>query len=41
VELDAALDKRDLIELRSMIRPAEDIALYRADMANWDSREAG
>ena len=41
VELDAALDKRDLIELRSMIRPAEDIALYRADMANWDSAKRG
>ena len=41
VELDAALDKRDLIELRSMIRPAEDIALYRADMANWDTAKPG
>lgn len=41
VELDAALDKRDLIELRAMIRPAEDIALYRADMAAWDTAKRG
>jgi uncharacterized protein len=41
VELDGALDKRDLIELRSMIRPAEDIALYRADMAAWDTAKPG
>jgi uncharacterized protein len=34
-DLDAALDKRTLIELRAMIRPAEDLALYRADMAQW------
>jgi hypothetical protein len=41
VELDGALDKRDLIELRAMIRPAEDIALYRADMATWDTAKPG
>ena len=32
-ELAAALEKRTLIELRAMIRPAEDLALYRAEMA--------
>jgi uncharacterized protein len=32
-ELKTALADRTLIELRGMIRPAEDIALYRADMA--------
>lgn len=31
-ELVEALDKRRLLELRAMIRPAEDIALYRAEM---------
>jgi len=40
-ELSAALEKRRLIELRAMIRPAEDIALYRADMARWDSADRG
>jgi uncharacterized protein YcaQ len=35
-DLDAALEKRTLIELRAMIRPSEDLALYRADMAAWD-----
>lgn len=34
-DLAAALDDRDLIELRGMIRPREDIALYRAEMAGW------
>ncbi len=33
-DLQAALDRRHLIELRAMIRPAEDFVLYRADMAN-------
>jgi uncharacterized protein YcaQ len=37
-DLDAALEKRTLIELRAMIRPAEDLALYRADMAEWPGR---
>jgi uncharacterized protein len=32
-DLTLALEKRTLIELRAMIRPAEDIALYRAEMA--------
>ena len=40
-ELTSALDKRSLIELRAMIRPAEDIALYRADMASWDRAKPG
>jgi len=40
-ELTGALDKRSLIELRAMIRPAEDIALYRADMAAWDTAQRG
>jgi uncharacterized protein len=34
-ELAAALRDRTLIELRGMIRPAEDLALYTADMAAW------
>ncbi|MEO6082393.1 MAG: crosslink repair DNA glycosylase YcaQ family protein [Umezawaea sp.] len=40
-ELDAALVDRTLLELRAMVRPAEDLALYRADMAAWDSAEPG
>jgi uncharacterized protein len=40
-ELDAALAGRALVELRGMIRPGEDVALYRADMARWESAEAG
>jgi uncharacterized protein YcaQ len=40
-ELTSALDKGSLLELRAMIRPAEDIALYRADMARWDRAEPG
>jgi uncharacterized protein len=40
-ELDTALDKRTLLELRAMIRPSEDLALYRADMAAWDGAERG
>ncbi|WP_030439903.1 DNA glycosylase AlkZ-like family protein [Actinoplanes subtropicus] len=37
-DLTAALAERTLIELRGMIRPAEDIALYRAEMAAWPGR---
>jgi uncharacterized protein len=37
-ELAAALETRALLELRGMIRPAEDLALYRADMADWPGR---
>jgi uncharacterized protein len=36
-ELDRALADRTLLELRAMIRPGEDLALYRADMAGWES----
>lgn len=31
-----ALDEQRLVELRGYIRPIEDVALYRADMAAWD-----
>src|SRR5437660_872866 len=34
-ELVTALGERTLIELRAMIRPAEDLKLYRGDMAAW------
>jgi uncharacterized protein YcaQ len=37
-DLVAALEDRKLLELRALIRPAEDIALYRADMADWPGR---
>jgi uncharacterized protein YcaQ len=37
-ELEAALAGRTLLELRAMLRPAEDLALYRADMAEWGTR---
>ena len=40
-ELDAALADRALLELRAMIRPSEDLALYRADMARWERAERG
>ncbi len=40
-ELAAALADRTLLELRAMIRPREDLALYRADMARWDQAEPG
>ena len=38
-ELTQALQNRTLLELRAMIRPAEDLALYRADMAAWAAGE--
>lgn len=34
-ELDDAVADGSLVELHSMLRPAEDIALYRAEMAAW------
>ena len=34
-ELATALRERTLIELRGMIRPSEDLALYTAEMATW------
>jgi uncharacterized protein YcaQ len=37
-ELRRALENRKLLELQAMIRPAEDLALYRADMADWPGR---
>jgi uncharacterized protein YcaQ len=40
-ELDTALEQRTLLELRAMIRPSEDLALYRADMAAWESAVRG
>jgi len=40
-DLDAALENRTLLELRAMIRPSEDLALYRADMAAWDGAKRG
>ncbi len=36
-DLVAALEGRTLLELRAMIRPGEDLALYRADMDSWFS----
>src|SRR3954465_6232355 len=33
-----ALEKRALLELRAYVRPSEDLALYRAAMAEWDER---
>jgi uncharacterized protein YcaQ len=36
-ELDAALEDRTLVELRSMVRPMEDMALYRGEMAEWSN----
>jgi uncharacterized protein YcaQ len=40
-ELDTALADRALLELQAMIRPGEDLALYRADMAHWERAERG
>ncbi|GLY93252.1 crosslink repair DNA glycosylase YcaQ family protein [Actinoplanes sp. NBRC 103695] len=37
-ELAAALADQSLVELHMLIRPAEDIALFRADMADWPGR---
>lgn len=36
-----ALDEQRLVELRGVIRPIEDVALYRADMAAWDIPQPG
>lgn len=38
-ELDEAVESGALVELWSMLRPAEDIALYRAEMAAWPGPE--
>ncbi|MDR0343321.1 MAG: winged helix DNA-binding domain-containing protein [Nocardiopsaceae bacterium] len=40
-DLDAALASRALLELLALIRPGEDLALYRADMARWDAAGRG
>jgi uncharacterized protein YcaQ len=40
-DLDTALADRTLLELQAMIRPSEDLALYRADMAHWERAERG
>jgi uncharacterized protein len=37
-DLETALGDQALVELRALIRPAEDLALYRADMATWEER---
>jgi uncharacterized protein YcaQ len=39
-DLASALEKRQLIELMATIRPADDLALYRAEMAEWRDRPA-
>jgi uncharacterized protein YcaQ len=33
--VEEAVDEQSLIDLQGMLRPAEDIALYRGDMAEW------
>ncbi|HEY8473686.1 MAG TPA: crosslink repair DNA glycosylase YcaQ family protein [Natronosporangium sp.] len=40
-DLDAALAARQLVELHAMIRPSEDVALYRAEMAAWGEGDPG
>jgi uncharacterized protein YcaQ len=37
-QLDAALADQELVELQAMLRPAADLALYRAEMADWPGR---
>lgn len=37
-DLEAAVGNQSLLELQGMIRPAEDLALFRADMADWPGR---
>ncbi len=37
-DLTAALEDRSLLELQAMIRPGEDLALYRGEMAEWPER---
>src|SRR5690349_12578162 len=37
-QLRDALDEQALLELHGMIRPPEDLALYRAEMAEWPGR---
>jgi uncharacterized protein YcaQ len=40
-DLERALVDRTLLELQAMIRPGEDLALYRADMARWERAARG
>ena len=35
--VDEAIERRELIDLRGLARPPEDIALHRADMLAWDA----
>jgi uncharacterized protein YcaQ len=37
-QLRDAIDEQALLELRGLIRPPEDLALYRAEMAEWPGR---
>lgn len=37
-DLEEALGNQALVEFQALIRPAEDMALYRADMASWEER---
>jgi uncharacterized protein YcaQ len=39
-ELATALQRRELIVLRGMIRPAEDIALFREEMSGWGTADS-
>jgi uncharacterized protein len=38
-DLDTLLDDRSLVELRGVLRPGADMALFRADMEDWPGRE--
>ena len=40
-ELETALKARTLLELLAMVRPGEDMALYRAEMAGWRDESRG
>ena len=40
-QLDQALADKALIELLALVRPREDLALYRAEMAQWRDETAG
>ncbi|MFB9180503.1 DNA glycosylase AlkZ-like family protein [Dactylosporangium sucinum] len=40
-DLEEAVEQRSLVELRGMIRAAEDIPLYRAEMAEWPGEPGG
>jgi uncharacterized protein len=40
-DLASALQNRSLVELRAMIRPHQDLALYRAEMTEWGQGELG